>query len=57
MITVKKLRELLAALPADASCHAYEGEDTGIVVRGPEGSAWFIRARDSDSEDEQGITP
>ena len=33
MRTVKSLMETLAKFPADAQCHAYEGEVIGIVIR------------------------
>lgn len=33
MRTVKSLIEELARFPAEALCHAYEGEIIGIVVR------------------------
>jgi hypothetical protein len=32
MITVKRLREVLAKFPDDAQCYAYEGEVRGIVI-------------------------
>lgn len=51
MITVKRLRELLAELPDDGQCYGYEGEDVGIGIRLPgDGFAW-IRATESDDED------
>lgn len=33
MITVKRLIEELRKFPDDALCEAYEGEDTGILIR------------------------
>lgn len=53
MITVKRLREILAQLPDDGTCYAYEGEDTGLGIRYPDGGFSWIRARDTDKEDEQ----
>jgi hypothetical protein len=41
----------LAQLPEDARCFGYEGEDTGISIR-HENKFWFIRAKDSDIEDD-----
>jgi len=54
MITVKRLKELLAQIPDNAKVSAYEGEDTGFNIwidRHDEGSYWWIRAMDSQDED------
>lgn len=32
MLTIKRLKELLAALPDDATAAAYEGEKTGLTI-------------------------
>ena len=57
MITVGQLRKLLATLPSDAMCYGYEGEDTGIGIRSFDENErkqyWWIRARETDEEDDQ----
>ncbi len=53
MITVKRLREILAQLPDDGTCYAYEGEGTGIAIRYPDGGFSWIEAFDRDTEDAQ----
>ncbi len=53
MITVKRLREILAQLPDDGACFAYEGEDTGLGIRYPDSGFSWVRARDTEQEDEQ----
>lgn len=53
MITVKRLKELIAQLPDDAKCVAYEGENIGISITLPDGRFSFIVARPEDDEDEQ----
>lgn len=42
MLTVKELRDLLEKLPGDAVIKAYEGEDTGFGISGPQGEYWWI---------------
>jgi hypothetical protein len=52
MITVKRLREMLAELPDDARCMAYEGlpytgETDAIIIHHDDGRCWGIDARGS----------
>jgi hypothetical protein len=51
MITVKTLKKLTDQLPDDAIIFGYEGEDTGITIKMPDGNYKFIRACDSDEVD------
>ena len=56
MITVRKLRTLLEEFPDDATCYAYEGEDTGITVKcvNPDTGVsehYFIRCSDKSEEE------
>lgn len=45
MISVKRLKELLAKVPDDAKVWAYEGEDIGIGIASADGKqAWWIQA-------------
>lgn len=53
MIKAKKLKELLARVPDEAVISAYEGEDTGLSIRMPDGTFQWIRAYDSEEEDDQ----
>ena len=53
MITVKKLKELLQHLPDNATISAYEGEDVGLNVNLILDHGLFIRAKDTDEEDNQ----
>lgn len=46
MITVKRLREILAALPDEAVVHAYEGEGIGLIVRHNNRSGWIDTGND-----------
>ena len=50
MIRVKKLKELLNKLPANAICWVYEGDDTGIGIT-QEDKDWWIRISESKEED------
>lgn len=45
MITVKRLKKLLAKVPDDAHLWAYEGEDVGITIEKGQ-RHWWIRATD-----------
>lgn len=53
MITVKRLIEILRTYPPGCAVRAYEGEDCGLVIEAPDGRSAWIRARDTESEDEQ----
>jgi hypothetical protein len=50
VITVARLRELLAQVPDDAEVGAYEGEDSGISIY-KDGSTWWIRTTSRDADD------
>lgn len=56
-ITVKRLREELAAFPDDALCYAYEGEATGIVIVHKDASAFIPCLDGVDPERESPIKP
>jgi len=45
MISVKKLKKLLAEIPDNAMVYAYEGEDVGIGIELDE-NRWWIRANE-----------
>jgi len=55
MITIKRLKELIKDLPDNATCHAYEGERTGIAINlGNDEELfenWWIDATCNDKED------
>lgn len=62
MITVKRLRQILAKVPDNWQVNAYEGEGIGMVIRKPNldrtsapqrGDTLWIEARDSETEDIQ----
>lgn len=53
MLSVKKLKELLASMPDEARCYAYEGEIIGIVFR-HEGKELGYVAADEDDEENTG---
>jgi len=60
MISVQRLREILAQLPGEARCHV--SEDSCLVIREPaeqDGDHWLwaLKARDCDEEDEQAHAP
>ena len=52
MVSVGKLKSLLEKIPDEAMCWAYEGEDIGIGFELNEKHWWWIRATDSEKEDE-----
>jgi len=51
VITVKRLRDLLAQIPDDGQVYGYESEDMGIGIHLADGRLIWIRARESDVED------
>ena len=52
MITVRRLRELLAELPDNARVWGYEGEDIGISISDDASlRSWWIRATHAREED------
>jgi len=53
MILAGTVKKMLSKVPDDAEMWAYEGEDTGINISMPDGTAQWIVARDTDEEDEQ----
>lgn len=53
MITVARLKELIAGVPDDAQVIGYEGEECGISIERGEREWWFIKTGDtSDPVDE-----
>jgi hypothetical protein len=52
VITVKRLREVLAKFPDDAQCYAYEGEVRGIIIspKGGWGGPGVIHCDERDEE-------
>jgi hypothetical protein len=52
MITVKRMKEILAKLPEDFRLYGYEGEVTGIGVLDAKGDyVGFIEANEDAAED------
>ena len=51
MITVGRLKRILAQIPDEAQAVACEGEDTGLSISCG-ASGWFIRATGSEEEDD-----
>jgi len=50
MIKASKLKRLLHQIPDDAEVYAYEGEQTGIVIK-RDYELWFIGCYDSKEKD------
>lgn len=53
MILAWKLKQILVLVPDDARISAYEGEDVGLNIKMSPSKHLWIRARNTDKEDEQ----